>query len=156
MKSYPNHVKYNSLKNALYLSIQKPMPCVRNCPFTAICSLHDDIYGRDSKTMYAGSCPIETALHSKLSRDLSLQKYTDVPDKLKSEFITLYIGIERIRKQVSLCPELITDHNTLSKATEVLLRLQKKFIKVAEDIIDASNRGGESEIAKVGENDRRS
>ncbi|MHB8064336.1 MAG: hypothetical protein ACYDG2_17180 [Ruminiclostridium sp.] len=156
IKTNSDHVKYNALKNSLYVPLGELMPCIRRCPFKELCHIYDTIYS-DSKLSFAGRCPTECnqwlTLHEYFSNN---KAYTSVDQTLINEYIDLTIATERMRKQVSLNPEIVAHGNNLSKPCEILSRLQKKFLQASEDILIALKgiiEGGCSHDGQVTGND---
>lgn len=135
MRPKSQHVRFNAVKNTLYLPIGNPLPCLRKCPFFQLCDLHHAIFA-DSNINYAGPCPIESSLYLELQNLIYLNPdFRNISPQLIEEYICLHIALERIRKHLCLEPDMTNERNQLSKGYEVLARLQKKYLRVTEKIM---------------------
>lgn len=127
--------KYNSLKGGL--SIPHILPCTEKCIYQDICPVYSMLVDGFTQETFISTCAIEAAQYLNLKNYYyNNPKFCKIDGSLIDELIMLEVRIERLRRFISLYPDMIGPNHQISKPYTLITRLKKKLINAFSHLLE--------------------
>lgn len=125
--------KFNALKGGL--SIPHILPCTESCFYQEICPVFQMLVDGFKQQTFVSTCAVEAAQYLRFKEYYSSPMYEELDESDIDRLIMLELRIERIRRYISLNPDLITPDKQLSNAYVLHARLRKQLIEMLRQML---------------------